>query len=318
MIKEIFSVLVCEPMAPEGLALLRDQPHLRVDVRLGLARENLMDAIGDYDAILVRSQTKLDEAMIARAGKLKLIGRAGVGIDNIDIEAAKNSNIAVINTPLGNSISAAELAFALILSAARNIPEAHAHVRSGKWERKQFQGCELYNKTLGILGFGNVGQNLAQRAAAFSMKVIAHDPWIHRQAFDAQGATSVSFDDVLAQADFLSLHCGLSEQTKNIINHENIKKMRRGAMLINTARGELIDDQALIEALDSGHLSRAALDVFGKEPPLTEDPLLKHPKIILTPHLGASTEEAQQRVSTLLAEQTIAYFAGEKNLTRVV
>lgn len=317
MSRKTNSVLVCEPMAPLGLKLLSEHQDLVVDVKIGLSRNELLHVVSDYDALLVRSATKVDAELINAAPRLKLIGRAGVGIDNIDTNAAKAKNIAVINTPSGNSISAAELAFGLMLCLSRKIPAAHHHVQSNLWDRKQFQGTELYGKTLGIIGFGNVGQNLALRAQAFAMRVVCHDPWIDPSIFCARGVLPSSLHDVFAQADFLSLHCALSDDTRTIINERTVKIMKRGAMIINTARGELIDDKALLLALDTGHLHMAALDVFRKEPPEAQDPLIHHPKIIVTPHLGASTEEAQLRVSTLLAEQTIAFFAGVA-VTRVV
>lgn len=318
MTKQNIAVLVCEPMAAEGIELLKDQPNLSVDVVLNLSPSDLLKKIGDYDALLVRSQTKVNRDVIMAGKRLSLIGRAGVGIDNIEIAVAKECGIAVINTPSGNSISAAELAFGLMMCLARKIPHAHAHMREGLFERKKFQGVELYKKTLGLIGFGNVGQTLASRAKAFEMRVAAYDPWAKEQVFLEHGVENWTLDKVLLESDFLSLHCALTDQTKNLINDATIKKMKQGIRLINTARGELIDDQALIRGIDAGQISCAALDVFRKEPPDTSDPLLKHPKILLTPHLGASTEEAQLRVSTLLAEQTIAFFNGSKTLTRVV
>ncbi len=318
MTKPAISILVCEPMAPRGLALLQAQPELQVEVALNLTRADLFTKIADIDALLVRSQTKVDKELITAAKSLKLIGRAGTGIDNIDIGTARERHIAVINTPSGNSISAAELAFALMLSLARKIPAACAKLKSKVWDRKQFQGTELYDKTLGIIGFGNVGQNLARRAQAFGMRVIAYDPWMKPEIFSELGVTNAPLADVLHAADFLSLHCALSDESRNLINAQSLKQLKPTAMIINTARGELIDDQALLHALNNGELAGAALDVFRKEPPDSEDPLLIHPQIIVTPHLGASTEEAQLRVSTLLAEQTIAFFAGSRQLTRVV
>lgn len=301
------AILITEPMAEEGLELLKKQPNFVVDICLNLSPDALLQKIGTYDALLVRSQTKVTASVIDRGKNLKLIGRAGVGIDNIDSDCARKASIAVINTPSGNSISAAELAFALMLGAARKLPFAHAHVQQGLWDRKNFVGQELFQKTLGIIGFGNVGQHLAKRALAFDMKVVVHDPLIKPAALP-QGIVSASLKDLLPHADFLSLHCALTEHTKNIINQDTIALMKPGLMLINTARGELIDDAALIAGLDSGHIACAALDVFREEPPSKNDPLLRHPKIMLSPHLGASTLEAQRRVCNLLAEQTITFF----------
>lgn len=301
-----FSILVCEPMAKDGLDMLTKEAHLQVD-SLNLSRNELLSKIGSYDALLVRSQTSVDKELIDKASNLKLIGRAGVGIDNIDVKFAKEKNIAVINTPTGNSIAACEMAFALMLALARKIPWAHAATKSGAWKRDANSGCELANKTLGLLGFGNVGRLLSKRAQAFDMKVIAHDPQVPDALFLEHNVKSVSFDELL-KADFVSLHASLNDSTKNIINEKSLSKAKPGIFLINTARGELVDDQALIAALNTDQVAYAALDVFKKEPPDPKDHLLNHPKIICTPHLGASTKEAQLKVSTMLAEQVIEFF----------
>lgn len=314
----IFSILVTEALSDEGLALLTSRPELQINCKLDLSKENLLQEIGNYDALLVRSQTKVDRFVLMAGTKLKLVGRAGVGIDNIDVSSAKECGIAVINTPTGNSVSAAELAFALIMSAARKIPQAHAHMRQGEWQRKNFIGTELCGKTLGLIGFGNVGQLLARRAQAFDMRVIAYDPFVSDdkfRSFNLNGTTML--DEIFRKSDFLSLHCGLDDKTRNIVNVNSLAQMKKGAILINAARGELIDENALLDALNRGHLACAALDVFAKEPPDPADPLLNHPKTITTPHIGASTKEAQLRVSTLLAEQTIAFFQGS-TISRVV
>lgn len=315
-IKKI-SILVCEPMAAEGLSLLQKNPAFNVDVCLELSYEELSKKIADYDCLLVRSQTKVDNHIINLGKNLKLIGRAGVGIDNIDIVQAQKNHIAVINTPSGNSIATAELALGLMLSLARRLPFAHQHVKNNLWDRGSFKGKELFEKTLGIIGFGNVGKNLAKRAAAFEMKILVYDPLLDSSPL-ASGAKAATLDETLSQADFLSLHCVLNENTKNIINQKNIALMKKGVMLINTARGELIEDEALIAGLDSGHIAFAAIDVFRHEPPTKDIAFINHPRVMVTPHLGASTEEAQKRVSNQLAEQTVAFFMGQKNVTRVV
>jgi D-3-phosphoglycerate dehydrogenase len=302
------SILITEPMATEGLALLNSHQEFDVKVFLNPSHDDLVKLIVNYDCLLVRSQTKVDREIIEAGKKLRLIGRAGVGIDNIDILSAKEFKITVINTPLGNSISTAELAFALILSLARKIPFAHIHVHEGKWDRSAFKGMEIYQKTLGIVGMGNVGKQLAVRAKAFGMSVWGYDPFVNEATCQELGIHFGTKEDVFARADFLSLHCGLTETTKNFINERSLAMMKPGAFLINAARGELIDDQALITALNQGRIGGAAIDVFRHEPPALSNPLLKHEKIILTPHLGASTTEAQLRVSTLLAEQTINFF----------
>jgi len=311
MSQKNLSILVTEPLATEGLAILKSIPQFAVDVCLNLKEADLIQKIADYDALLVRSQTSVNSKVIEAGTKLKLIGRAGVGLDNVDIHSAKAKNIAVINTPFGNSISTAELAFGLMLSCARKIPFAYHHMREHKWQRNLFIGVELYQKNLGIIGFGNVGRELATRARAFSMRVMAFDPLVNDSVFKELNCESVSIEHLLAESDFISLHCGLNEKTKNIINEKTIAKMKRGCMLINTARGELVDNNALLTALHDKHIARAALDVYRHEPPLADDPLINHPDIITTPHLGASTHEAQIRVSTLLAEYTIDFFSGK-------
>lgn len=313
-----YRILVCEPLGEEGLCILKGHAGFEVEVALGLTSEELKARIPQYHALLVRSQTQVNSDIITAGKNLRLIGRAGVGIDNIDIKCAASNGIAVINTPSGNSISTAEFAFALMLSLARHIPFAHQHVREHLWQRSKFLGRELSNKTLGLVGFGNVGRQVAVRAKAFGMRVLAFDPLLDASLFEEYGVTKQNKEELLRHSDFVSLHCGLNEHTSKFINEASIAQMKPGAMVVNTARGELVDTKALIEALDSGKLAAAALDVYVSEPPLASDPVLKHPRIITTPHLGASTEEAQKRVATLLAEQTIGFFSGSKNLTRVV
>jgi D-3-phosphoglycerate dehydrogenase len=248
------------------------------------------------------------DADIIRAGKkLRLIGRGGVGIDNIDSICAKEHNISVINTPTANSISTAEFTFALMLSLARSIPHAHEHVQKGQWLRSNFTGSELAYKNLGIIGFGNIGRLLAVRAQAFAMHVCAYDPLVDASLMAEHRVQKLELPELLAKSDIISLHCGLNNHTRGLINDKTIELMKSGLMLINAARGELIDDEALIRALNKGRISKAALDVYHKEPPINNG-LIGHPKIITTPHLGASTQEAQQRVAILLAEQTIKFF----------
>lgn len=302
------SILVCEPLSNEGLTILK-QANFKIDVCLNLDKKALCEKIPDYHCLLVRSQTKVDGEVIEHGKNLKLIGRAGVGINNIDVEAARKRGISVINTPSGNSISTAEFAFGLLLALARKIAFAQKSLKSGMWERKSFVGTELFGKNLGIIGFGNVGRLVSQRARAFGMRVIGFDPLVDRSIFTEYGAEKRQLDEILAEADFLTLHCGLNEHTEELINHETINKMKPGVAIINAARGELINAQDMLEGLARAHISCAALDVFAKEPPAHNDPLLHHDRILVTPHLGASTEEAQTRVSTLLAEQTVAFFS---------
>ncbi len=313
-----FHILVTEPLGDEGLALLREDPRFHVEVALGLSHAQLIEKIANFDALLVRSQTDVNKELIFAGKKLKLIGRAGVGTDNIDLSAAKETHIAVINTPSGNSLSTAEFTFALMLCAARQIPAGQQHLLAGLWQRSKFKGFELAGKTLGIIGLGNVGRILAERARAFQMKVIAFDPVVEETVFSSMGIKKCGFEELLSHSDILSLHCGLNAQTKHLINATTLALMKKGSWLINAARGELIEPNALIEALDQGHLAGAAMDVYAVEPPLKDDPLVHHPKIIATPHLAASTEEAQRRVSTLLAEQCTVFFKGGTPSGRVV
>jgi len=313
-----YRILVCESLGAEGLALLKNHPTFVVDVALGLSKAELLGQIPSYDCLLVRSQTLVDKEIINAGKNLKLIGRAGVGVNNIDTQCAKEHKIAVINTPSGNSISTAELAFALMLSLAREIPNARQHVQAGLWSRAEFVGRELAYKKLGIIGFGNVGRLLALRAKAFSMQIAAFDPLVEKSLMADFSAEKLDLPELLAQSDIISLHCGLNAHTQNIINQDSIALMKPGMMLINTARGELIEEKALLSALEQGKISKAALDVYVQEPPPKNSLLINHPKIIATPHLGASTQEAQKRVATLLAEQTISFFRGDNNITRVV
>ena len=304
-----YRILVCESFGAEGLALLKNHKKFEVSIALELSKAELIQQIPSYDCILIRSQTLVDRELINAGTKLKLIARAGVGVNNIDMNCAKERGITVINTPSANSISTAEFAFGLMLSLAREIPAARQHVQAGLWDRAQFVGCELAYKKLGIVGFGNVGRLLAARAKAFSMSVAAFDPMIEHATMADFGAEKLGLEELLAQSDIISLHCSLNQHTQNLINENNIALMKPGMMLINTARGELINENALLAALERGNISKAAIDVYPQEPPAKDSLLINHPKIIATPHLGASTEEAQKRVATLLAEQTISFFS---------
>lgn len=297
-------ILITEAMADAGVKLLSREDDFLVDIFLGLSHRELKDKIAHYDALLVRSQTKVDSELLNHAPHLKLIGRAGVGLDNIDIDTAQRKNITVINSPLGNSISTAEMALLLILSLARKLPWAHQHVKNGEWQRNQFNGIELYGKTLGIIGYGNVGKHLAHLALAFHMNILAYDPLVTQ---NDEKIKLVDLNTLLGKADFISLHTSLNESTKHMINDHTIGMMKKGSMLINTARGELIDNQALIRGLDNNNIAMAAIDVFINEPPIN-DPLVNHPKILVSPHLGASTKEAQEKVAIMLAEKTLAFF----------
>lgn len=301
-------VLVTDPIAQEGIDALGREAD--VDVKLHPAPDELIKLIANYDAIIVRSETKVTRDVIEAGKRLQVIGRAGSGVDNIDVDAATERGVVVVNAPTGNVISAAEHTIALMLALARNLPDAHQSLRAGRWERQRFIGVELRGRTLGLLGLGQVGSEVARRARGLEMQVIAHDPYISNERFLALGAETATFDEVLAQADFISLHLRLTPQTADLLNDEQLAKTKSGVRIINAARGELIDEAALIRALDSGHVAGAAIDVFREEPP-GENPLLKHDKIIVTPHLGALTEEAQERVAVDAAEEVLAVLRGE-------
>lgn len=300
--------LVADALSPEGVALLKAEPSFSVDVKTGLSKAELLDTIGHYDALLVRSATKVTKDVIANASALKLIGRAGIGVDNIDVEAASARRILVMNAPDGNAITTAEHAIALLMSLARHIPNACASLRGGKWEKSQFNGTEIHQKTLGIIGLGKIGRIVASLARGLRMRVIAFDPFVLQDAADECGAQLVSFDDLLARADFLTIHTTLSDKTRHLLNESAFGKMKRGIFVIHAARGGIIDEKALLNALEKGIVRGAALDVFEEEPPKPENPLLLHPRVIVTPHLGASTEEAQNRVALEIAEQARNYF----------
>jgi D-3-phosphoglycerate dehydrogenase / 2-oxoglutarate reductase len=303
-VTERLRVLVREPIAEAGIELLREQ--FDVDVNGDLPLE---ERIGDYDAIVIRSATKLTAEVLERAGRLKVIGRAGVGVDNVDVEAATRRGIVVANAPESTVVSAAEHAVGLLVALARHIPQAHASLKQGRWERSTYGGIELEGKTLGVLGFGRIGQQVARRAVGLGMDVVAHDPFVAKDRYRELGVTRAeSADDVLAAADFLTLHLPVSEDTRGCIDADALAKMRPGAHLINAARGELVDEDALLDALRSGHLAGAALDVFSAEP--YSGPLLELDSVVVTPHLAASTEEAQDRAGVIVAEQVAAALVG--------
>jgi len=297
-------VLVREPIADAGIELLREHFDVAVD-----GDTNLDEAIADCDGIVIRSATKLTAEVLEHAAKLKVIGRAGVGIDNVDVEAATRRGIVVANAPESTVVSAAEHTLALLLALARHVPDAHAALKQGRWERSRFGGIELAGKTLGVLGFGRIGQQVARRALALEMRVVAYDPFVGAERFRELGVERVeSRDDVFGQADFLTLHVPLSDETRAFINRETIAKMRDGVRLVNAARGELVDEEALIEALESRKIASAALDVFASEP--YTGPLLAQERVVVTPHLAASTVEAQDRAGVIVAEQVVAALQG--------
>ncbi len=294
-------VLIADEMSPKAAEIFRAR-GVEVDEITGLSKEELIAIIGKYDGLAVRSATKAVAAVIAAADNLKVIGRAGIGVDNIDIPAASAKGIVVMNTPFGNSITTAEHAIALMFALARQLPEADASTQAGKWEKNRFMGVELTAKTLGLIGAGNIGSIVADRALGLKMKVIAFDPFLTPERAGQMGVTKVELDELLAQADFISLHTPLTDSTRNILSAANLMKTKPGVRIINCARGGLIDEDALKAGLDSGHIGGAALDVF-KEEPAKASPLFGTPGFVSTPHLGASTDEAQVNVAIQVAEQ---------------
>jgi D-3-phosphoglycerate dehydrogenase len=301
-------VLVAEKIGQSGIDLLEE--HFDVEVGAGWSREELAEHIGEYDGILIRSATKLDAELIGRATRLRAVGRAGVGVDNVDVPAATKRGIVVANAPQSNVITAAEHTMALLLALARNIPQAHASLTSGKWERSKFSGVELYEKTLGILGFGRIGQLVAHRALGFGMHVIAFDPYVGAERYRELGVEkAAASDDVYANADFITLHLPNTPDTEGWLDAEALAKCKDGVRILNVARGPLVVEEDLADALDSGKVGGAALDVFRSEP-VTEHPLFAYPNVIVTPHLGASTAEATDRAGYQAAEQVIAALTG--------
>ncbi|MCF7734604.1 MAG: phosphoglycerate dehydrogenase [Akkermansiaceae bacterium] len=299
-----YRVLVADPISEKGVEALRSTPGITVDVITGLKPEELLPIIGQYHGLVVRSQTKVTAEVFAAAPQLKAVGRAGVGVDNIDRNAATDHGVVVMNTPSGNTISTAEHAFSLMLSLARNIPQAHASILAGKWDRKSFQGVEMLGKRLAVIGMGRIGSEFAKRAQAFGMSVIAYDPFLtaaRAQSLKVDHAESA--DEALTGADVVTLHIPLTADSKHLLNHDRLALMNRGALVINCARGGLVDEAAAKAHLDSGQLAGIALDVYETEPPTTEFPLLDAKKCVFTPHLGASTAEAQENVGTEVALQ---------------
>jgi D-3-phosphoglycerate dehydrogenase len=297
-------VLVREPIAEAGIELLRERFDVDVD-----SESDLAETIGNYDAIVVRSATKLTADLIERGGRLKVIGRAGVGVDNVDVEAATRRGIVVANAPESTVLSAAEHTIGLLLALSRNIPQAHAALKQGRWERSRWGGIELAGKTLGVLGFGRIGQQVARRAVGLEMRVLAYDPFVSKDRFRELGIERAeSAEEVLAEADFLTLHLPLNEETRGFLGGRAFPQMRDSVRIVNAARGELVDEEALLEAVRSGKVAAVALDVFSAEP--YSGPLLELENIVVTPHLAASTEEAQDRAGVIVAEQVAAALEG--------
>jgi D-3-phosphoglycerate dehydrogenase len=298
-------VLIADKLSPAALAIFKER-GVEADVKTGLSKEELIAIAGDYDGIAIRSATKVTADVIKAAKKLKVVGRAGIGVDNVDIPAATAAGIIVMNTPFGNSITTAEHAIALLMALARELPAANASTHAGKWEKNRFMGVELYGKTLGLIGAGNIGSIVADRAKGLKMRVVAYDPFLSPERAQDLGVEKVELNDLLARADFITLHTPLTHETKNIISADAINRMKKGVRIVNCARGGLIDEAALKAALDSGHVAGAALDVFEEEP-AKSNILFGSDKVVATPHLGASTSEAQENVALQVAEQISDY-----------
>lgn len=299
-------ILVCDPLAEPAIDLLRDGSGAEVEVHAGLRPEELRALIGEQDALIVRSGTKVDAAALESPGRLKAIGRAGTGVDNIDLEAATRAGVVVMNAPGANSIAAAELTLAHLLAVARHLPQANAGLREGRWERKRFQGVELFEKTLGIVGLGRIGRDVARRAGAFGMKIVGHDPFVSAKQAAEMEIHWMPLDALLSEADFVTLHLPHVAGTHHLIDAARLGAMKPSACLVNCARGGLVDESALLDALNADRIAAAGLDVFESEPP-GDSALLEHPRVVATPHLGASTREAQQRVGMEIATKILDY-----------
>jgi D-3-phosphoglycerate dehydrogenase len=304
-----FKILITDGLDETGQAILN--ANAKVDDKTGIKTDDLLKVISDYDALIVRGQTKVTASVIEAASRLKVIGRAGVGVDNIDLDAAKKRGVTVVNAPVSTTIAVAELTFGLLLALAREIPRADSAMKDGQWLKKQLEGVELYGKTLGIIGFGRIGMEVGKRAAAFGMNVVAYDPLISEDEIKARGGEPVPLQDLYAYSDFISLHLPLSVQSRDLIGPQAFSEMKDGVRIVCAARGGIIDESALLAALNSGKVAGAALDVFAAEPPGATE-LVKHPRVIATPHIGAQTAEAQARASEDIANEVLAALRGQK------
>ncbi len=301
-------VFVSDALEPEGLEILQKTSGIETINKPGLAEDDLCKHLADVEGLIVRSGTKVTAKVLQAAPKLKWVGRAGIGVDNVDVEAASRRGVIVSNTPTGNMVTTAEHALSLMFSLARQVPQATASMKAGKWEKKKFKGVELFGKTLGLIGVGNIGKIVADRAIGLKMKVVGYDPFLSEEKAKAMGIELVSLDDLFGRADVISVHTPLTDQTRGIVGRSAFAKMRKGVLVINAARGGIVDEAALLEALNSGQCAGAALDVFVEEPPAAQSPLVAHPNVICTPHLGAATAEAQLNVAIQVAEQAVDYF----------
>jgi len=313
----MYKVLVSDPISDQGIQQLVEASDIVVDKKPGLSEDELVAIIGEYDALLVRSQTTVTEKILEAGKKLKVVGRAGVGVDNINLEAATKLGVIVINAPDGNTITTCEHTFAMMMSLARHIPQAYKKTTEGVWDRKSFLGVELRTKTLGVLGMGRIGSEVAKRAKAFGMQVLGYDPFLTEERAQQQGITLASVDDIVRNADFMTVHTPLTPETRHMIGKAQFEVMKPGMRIINCARGGIIDEGALVEAIDTGIVAGAAFDVFEVEPPAADHPFLNHPKIIVTPHLGASTVEAQENVAIDVSEQVLHILRNEPFMNAV-
>jgi D-3-phosphoglycerate dehydrogenase len=302
-----FKVLIADDLSPRGIEILRACSQIEVDVNVGLGPAELAALIGGYHGLVVRSATKVTAAIIESARALRIVGRAGIGVDNIDVNAASRRGIIVENTPSGNATTAAEHAICLLASMVRFVPQATASMKAGRWEKKKFQGVELTDKTLGVVGLGNIGRIVCERARGLKMNVVAYDPFIGKEAAERLGAELATLDELYARADFITVHTPLTPETRGLLGAEAFARMKQGVYLVNAARGGIVDEEALLAALDAGKVAGAALDVFLREPPQAGSRLVAHERVVCTPHLGASTDEAQEKVAVEVAEQLVAF-----------
>ncbi|HQF63101.1 MAG TPA: hydroxyacid dehydrogenase [Anaerolineaceae bacterium] len=309
-----WKVLLTDGLEEKGKAILAQSAEV-VD-RTGISADELLQIVGEYDAVIVRGRTKVIPAVFDAASRLKVVGRAGVGVDNIDLNAARAHNVIVVNSPLATTIAVAEVTMALMLSVVREVARADATMKAGKWIKKELEGAELHAKTLGVIGFGRIGAAVGQRAAAFGMKIIGYDPLIPADEIQRRGAKPVTMDELLAEADIITMHIPLTADSKNMLNADAFAKMKQGVYLVCAARGGVIDEEALLAALESGKVAGAGLDVFATEPPgLTA--LVSHPRVVCTPHIGAQTVEAQERAAVDISSEVLAGLRGDALRWRV-
>jgi len=311
----IFNILITDGLDETGQAILRSS--VNVDNRTGISPEELLQIIQKYDALIVRSRTKVTEQVFEAAARLKVVGRAGVGVDNIDLEAARSHGVTVVNAPMSTSLAVAELTLGLMLGLAREIPRADAGIKQGQWLKKELAGTELSGKTLGIIGMGRIGAEVGTRATAFGMSVLGYDPLIPSEEIARRGAQPVNLDELYARSDYISLHLPLTDETRSMVDDQAFARMKRGVRILCAARGGIIDETALLAALESGQVAGAALDVFASEPPGATE-LVKHPKVIATPHVGAQTAEAQSRAAEDIANEVLAALEGKSLRWKVI